>query len=161
MGRAKFSLLAILLTIAFLAIAFASLRHPSPGWSAICFAEVGLSLLLATLAGVFQDGDSRRVATGYALFGWAWFLLFFVPDEYPNLRGHHTRVMAEACIGTVYSIFRWFDPNAFVYAPGVDWFGRIVLLQANLAFAIAGAILGLLIGKGSIGSRVGERTPPH
>lgn len=72
-------ILAIVLIVASLAIAFTALRTASQAWHEVTYTFTVLALLTAMLASRFRRGSERAFWYGFAVFGWAFFLLGYRP----------------------------------------------------------------------------------
>ena len=74
----RFSLTALLGLVSFAALGCAALANATDLWRE-CMVTLMLGLLLtATLAAIIWRGERRALATGFAVFGWAYMLLAFV-----------------------------------------------------------------------------------
>jgi hypothetical protein len=69
-------LIALVLLVGF---GLAALRGATIGWTAASILAVLAILCTATLGGLVRRGPSRSEWIGFALFGWAYFLLHFGP----------------------------------------------------------------------------------
>lgn len=75
----RLSLRVSMACIVVLALALAALRSPSDSWVGPMFSMTPGLLLTAVLGVVYRRGTSRAFWLGFALFGWAYWLLSFGP----------------------------------------------------------------------------------
>lgn len=74
----RFSLASLLAVISFVALGSAALANATDLWRQITVTLTVICLLLATLAAVFSQGQTRLFAGGFALTGWLYLMLAFV-----------------------------------------------------------------------------------
>lgn len=72
-------ILAIVLVVAACAIAFTALRTASRPWHDATYTFTVFLLLIAVLASRYRRGGERAFWFGFAVFGWGFFLLGYVP----------------------------------------------------------------------------------
>lgn len=82
----QFSLRALLVTAVVVAVGCAALIHPTEVWRQAVVTMTVVILLFSTLAAIFGQGSLRASAGGFAVAGWLYFLLAFVPAF--NVRDH-------------------------------------------------------------------------
>ena len=75
----RVSILAIILGVAACAMAFTALRTASKLWYSVLYTFTAFLLLTAVLAARFRRGNERAFWFGFAVFGWAFFLLGYRP----------------------------------------------------------------------------------
>jgi hypothetical protein len=80
MRRFQFSIASLLSTILVVALGIASLRSASDAWDSGVLAIVLLTLLVAVLLAVHRSDRARAYWLGFALFGWAYFLVGLIPS---------------------------------------------------------------------------------
>jgi hypothetical protein len=71
----RVTILAIILGVAACAMAFTALRSASKLWYSVLYTFTAFLLLTAVLASRFRRGNERAFWFGFAVFGWAFFLL--------------------------------------------------------------------------------------
>ncbi len=71
----RVTILAIILGVAACAMAFTALRTASKVWYSVLYTFIAFLLLTAVLASRFRRGNERAFWFGFAVFGWAFFLL--------------------------------------------------------------------------------------
>jgi hypothetical protein len=71
----RVTILAIILGVAACAMAFTALRSASKVWYSVLYTFTAFLLLTAVLALRFRRGNERAFWFGFAVFGWAFFLL--------------------------------------------------------------------------------------
>jgi hypothetical protein len=77
MKRPRVSIAATMGGILFLAIAVAALSHPTLLWASLLYSLMLGILCLAAVGAAFGQGQRRRFWAGFAVFGWANYLLQF------------------------------------------------------------------------------------
>src|SRR5947209_3396306 len=77
MNRFRVSLSGSMLVVMFLAVALAALAYPRMLWGSIFIALLMATLCLSLVGTAFRRGDKRVFWAGYAVFGWANFLVIF------------------------------------------------------------------------------------
>ncbi len=85
MPRLRFSMTTLLVAVGVIAIGCAALRYASPlvaGWALTVTLP---TMLLAILAAVARPGRVRMFWAGFALFGWGYFVVVFVPVFYTSI----------------------------------------------------------------------------
>src|SRR5215471_9263544 len=88
MGRARFTIAALLGIIALVGLGLAALRDPSRLWGSIVF-SVALSLFSIAVGGVlYRRGRRRAFWVGFALGGWLYLALSLLPPLAPVTRPH-------------------------------------------------------------------------
>src|SRR4051794_36572493 len=89
MTSTRLSLSGLMVVIAILAAEFAAMRSGSQLWFSTIYSITLLVLLVATLAARFRRGGARAFWFGFALFGWAYFLMALGPWSGLEERGAH------------------------------------------------------------------------
>lgn len=79
MRRPRFTIGGLLGIVAFVAVAFAALRHPTDAWDSGVFGVTLLTLLTSILLEVHRREERRAYWLGFALFGWAYLVMSLVP----------------------------------------------------------------------------------
>ena len=79
MIRPRASVAMLLLVVGLMAVGFAALRVSSRLWASACVSTALLGLVGSIAAILYRRGASRAFWVGYALFGWTYFLIAFVP----------------------------------------------------------------------------------
>jgi hypothetical protein len=77
--RLRVTIRALVALVLIIAFALAALRGANVGWAAASILATLVALCTATLGGLVRRGPSRPEWIGFALFGWAYFLLHFGP----------------------------------------------------------------------------------
>ena len=77
--RVRFTIRGVSALILLLGFGFAALRASTLGWATASILIALLALCSATLGAVVRRGSSRPSWVGFAIFGWAYFLLHFNP----------------------------------------------------------------------------------
>src|SRR3954447_14795113 len=77
--RPRLSLQVMMACILVLALAIAALRSPSDSWVGVMYSMPPALLMTAVLGVVYRRGSRRAFWLGFALFGWAYWLLSFGP----------------------------------------------------------------------------------
>lgn len=77
--RLRITIRQLITLVLFVGFALAALRAANPGWAAASILASLSILCTATLGSVIGDGRTRSLWIGFALFGWAYFLLHFGP----------------------------------------------------------------------------------
>jgi hypothetical protein len=77
--RPRITIATLLDIVAFVAVAFASVLHPTDAWDSGVFGLLLLVLLTSKLLAVHRAGARRSFWLGFSLFGWAYFGLSLVP----------------------------------------------------------------------------------
>jgi hypothetical protein len=79
----RFSIKWMLIGIAGAAVACAALVNASELWAAIVYAATLVCLFVALVGAIFRRGRQRAFWTGFAVFGWGYFLLMGATLENP------------------------------------------------------------------------------
>ena len=74
-----FSLKALLLATATVALAIAGMLNASLWWASICLSFLFVMLVFSLLGAVFHRGSRRQFWTGFAIVGWTYTLLMYAP----------------------------------------------------------------------------------
>jgi hypothetical protein len=77
--RLRVTIRQLITLVLFVGFALAALRGANPGWAAASILASLSILCTAILGAVIGDGRTRSQWIGFALFGWAYFLLHFGP----------------------------------------------------------------------------------
>ena len=77
--RVRFTIRGLMALVLLLGFGFAALRGATLGWAVASILIALLALCSATLGAVVRCGSSRPSWVGFAIFGWAYFLLHFGP----------------------------------------------------------------------------------
>jgi hypothetical protein len=75
----RFTIRGVSALVLLLGFGFAALRGATLGWATASILIALLALCSATLGAIVRRGPSRPVWVGFAIFGWAYFLLHFNP----------------------------------------------------------------------------------
>ncbi len=84
-SRWQFSLRALLISMALVALAFSGIVHPSALVSDLMFALTVGGLLAALLLALFGDGRGRPFAGGFAVSGWLYLFLISATYQFPPI----------------------------------------------------------------------------
>ena len=139
--RLKSRIYLLMLVIAYVAIGFAALRSSSLGLGRTLYALTVVLLAFGTLSAFCGNRPSRWSWTGFATFGWSYFVAFMINDS-PNvdLFSHHF----------LWIIRNYVNPEASEVV-GLDqtkYYNYISNGNCLLLFfsGIVGAVLGQLLG---------------
>jgi hypothetical protein len=77
--RVRYTIRGLTALVLLLGFGFAALRGATLGWATASMLIALLALCSATLGAVVRRGSSRPSWVGFAIFGWAYFLLHFSP----------------------------------------------------------------------------------
>lgn len=130
----------------------AALVDPTPVWSDLFLFVTTVVLLTATLGALFHRGPRRIAWTGFSLFGWFYFLLYFAPLfasrtglliptnrlyqwGFEKLHPLHEMVAQARSRPAVRNVYHEMAENFYQSAH----------LQATLLFALLGAFLALSV----------------
>jgi hypothetical protein len=79
MGRYRFTLAALMAAVALIAVGVAALRSPTAIWASLVILLVLGAICGATVGAILRCGPDRGAWLGFAVFGWAYFLLTLSP----------------------------------------------------------------------------------
>ena len=79
MKTIAFSIKGLLAAVTLIAVGLFALMNASYVWSSVVLSFTLLLLLIALVAIVYQRGESRAFWVGFAIFGWAYFILTHPP----------------------------------------------------------------------------------
>jgi hypothetical protein len=77
--RLRVTIRGLSVLVLLLGFGFAALRGATLGWATASILAALLTLCASTLGAVVRGGPSRPAWLGFAIFGWAYFLLHFGP----------------------------------------------------------------------------------
>ena len=86
MIRPRSSMAMMLVVVGLMAVGFAALRVSSRLWASACVSTALLGLVGSIAAILYRRGGTRSFWVGFALFGWAYFLIAFAPPPFNALR---------------------------------------------------------------------------
>jgi hypothetical protein len=78
-GRYRFTLAALMGSLVLVAVGLAALRSPTAVWASLVILVALGTICGATVGAILRRGSDRRAWLGFAVFGWAYFLLTLSP----------------------------------------------------------------------------------
>src|SRR5262245_46171736 len=85
MSRPRISLAGLMALVLFVAVGIAALRNSSEMWAGVMLLAT-LGMLASSILGIVYRTDGRRAWwLGFALFGWGYFALAYLPGVRPKL----------------------------------------------------------------------------
>jgi hypothetical protein len=78
----RFSILTLLGLVAFAAFGTAALLNANAVWFSVLFTVIGLVLLTALLLVIYSNAEKRAFWTGFSIFGYGYFLLYWTGSDY-------------------------------------------------------------------------------
>jgi hypothetical protein len=139
----RFSIKAILFVMTICAIGFAALRSGEWLWTAAWFTLVLAINLSAVLGAIYRRGGKRAFWTGFALFGWTYLTIEFVPSlrmaDYELIGRHVNNMVREFFPRAGDSTVTLQTSNDMVRS---NSFNQIVHSACGMLFATAGALIG-------------------
>jgi hypothetical protein len=78
-GRYRFTLAALMGAVALVAVGVAALRSPTALWASLVILLALGAICGATVGAILRRGPARGAWLGFAVFGWAYFLLTLSP----------------------------------------------------------------------------------
>src|SRR5262249_21596699 len=78
-GRYRFTLAALMGAVALVAVAVAALRSPTAIWASLVVLLALGAICAATVGAIVRRGPGRGAWLGFAVFGWAYFILTLSP----------------------------------------------------------------------------------
>ena len=96
MKNITFSIKGLLTAVTVIAVGLFALMNASYVWSSVVLSFTLLLLLIALVAIVYRRGESRAFWVGFAIFGWAYFILTHPPlgESYHSLLPTHAALEA-------------------------------------------------------------------
>lgn len=86
----RFSLLAVMLAVLYVAVVLTALRYANELWAGAMFTLVLILLLTGTLAAIFHKERRRAFWVGFSLFGWT---MFIVDTDMPYVQSVRFRLV--------------------------------------------------------------------
>jgi hypothetical protein len=78
-GRYRFTLAALMGAVALVAVGVAALRSPTALWASLVILLALGAICGATVGAILRRGPGRGAWLGFAVFGWAYFLMTLSP----------------------------------------------------------------------------------
>jgi hypothetical protein len=85
MRRPQISIAGLVLVIAVVAVGLAAIRSGSPAWSGAMFSIMAFAMISSLLGVALTRGLRRAYWSGFALLGWSYLILVYVPWLHENV----------------------------------------------------------------------------
>ena len=85
MNRLRFTLAQLMAVVLFVGFGFAALRNADNFWADATYTIAIISLATALLGAIVRRGTARVSWIGFAVFGWTYLMLDFLPAWTPSI----------------------------------------------------------------------------
>ena len=127
MRRFRFTMSGLMGLVLTSAVGLTALTHPTPLWASVAFSLALAANFAAIVATIASEGGGRKVAAGFAVCGWGYFLLTLAPG-------------LETSVGlylVTTPLIEWFYRHS---VPDPFSFARIVHSLFSIASGVAGGM---------------------
>ncbi len=145
MTRPRLTIAQLMTFILLVGFGFAALRNANQVWSSATFTLAIISILAALLRAFACKGNARITSAGFAVFGWAYFLIGLLPDRSVGSLGGGPIPWPGLMIEWGTALLQ---PYIHPLAPGTyDWvqYEQVSHSLGIILFGLVGAVIGRLV----------------
>jgi hypothetical protein len=145
MTRPRLTIAQLMTVILLVGFGFAALRNANELWASATHTLAIISILAAPLFAFANKGKARMTSAGFAVFGWAYFLIDLLPDLSGGSLGVGPVPWPSLIIEVGAALLQ---PYIHPFAPGMLDLVQYYLVSHSLGiilFGLIGAVIGRLV----------------